>query len=218
MKLWIPMNKIQPVAYSGSENTANVLSGNIFASILIWVENSSASKLYQCRRSPQEHSSLRLCIKICVCLCVCNSLVTVVIEAVVTAQCSQGAQSDGIGEKNLGSGINPHLKQTDASELTLLSSCVSVTLIQTWGIPVPLRVWTSLVSGSKRFHLMLQVVWLRGPKERSEQRRGTEPWSTQPKERGGRTVKHSSRDHTIHFISMWDRGGMNFECYTQNLH
>lgn len=30
-------------------------------------------------------------------------------EAVIAAQCSQGAQSDGIGEENLGAGINPHL-------------------------------------------------------------------------------------------------------------
>lgn len=38
-----------------------------------------------------------------------DSLVTVVMEAVIAAQCSQGAQSDGIGEENLGAGINPHL-------------------------------------------------------------------------------------------------------------
>lgn len=30
-------------------------------------------------------------------------------EAVIAAQCSQGTQSDGIGEENLGTGINPHL-------------------------------------------------------------------------------------------------------------
>lgn len=40
-----------------------------------------------------------------------NSLVTVVMEAVVAAQSSQGAQSDGIGEENLSAGINPHLSQ-----------------------------------------------------------------------------------------------------------
>lgn len=32
-------------------------------------------------------------------------------EAVVAAQSSQGAQSDGIGEENLSAGINPHLSQ-----------------------------------------------------------------------------------------------------------
>ena len=41
-------------------------------------------------------------------LCV-NSLVTVVMEAIVAAQRSQGTKSDGIGEKNLSAGINPHL-------------------------------------------------------------------------------------------------------------
>ena len=41
-------------------------------------------------------------------LCI-DSLVTVVMEAVVAAQCSQGTQSDGIGEENLSAGINPHL-------------------------------------------------------------------------------------------------------------
>lgn len=40
---------------------------------------------------------------------VCNSLVTVVVEAVVAAQCSQGAQADGVGEEDLGAGIDPHL-------------------------------------------------------------------------------------------------------------
>lgn len=45
-------------------------------------------------------------------LCV-NSLVTVVMEAVVAAQRSQGAQSDGIGEENLSTCINPHLSQTE---------------------------------------------------------------------------------------------------------
>lgn len=42
-----------------------------------------------------------------------NLLVTVVMEAVVAAQRSQGAQSDGIGEENLSAGINPHLSQTE---------------------------------------------------------------------------------------------------------
>lgn len=48
-------------------------------------------------------------------LCI-NSLVTVVMEAVVAAQRSQGAQSDGIGEENLSASINPHLSQTEKSE------------------------------------------------------------------------------------------------------
>lgn len=48
-------------------------------------------------------------------LCI-NSLVTVVMEAVVTAQCSQGTQPDGIGEENLCASINPHLSQTEMSE------------------------------------------------------------------------------------------------------
>lgn len=43
-------------------------------------------------------------------LCI-NSLVTVVMEAVVAAKRSQGAQSDGIGEENLSACINPHLSQ-----------------------------------------------------------------------------------------------------------
>lgn len=48
----------------------------------------------------------RLCVFVCF-----NSLVTVVVEAVVAAQRSQGAQSDGVGEKNLSASINPHLSQ-----------------------------------------------------------------------------------------------------------
>lgn len=45
---------------------------------------------------------------ICTYVCI-DLLVTVVMEAVIAAQCSQGTQSDGIGEENLGTGINPHL-------------------------------------------------------------------------------------------------------------
>lgn len=48
-----------------------------------------------------------------------HSLVTVVIEAVVAAQCSQGTQSDGIGEENLGASINPHLPQREKHLLNL---------------------------------------------------------------------------------------------------
>ena len=40
-----------------------------------------------------------------------NSLVTVVMEAIVAAQRSQGTQADGIGEENLSACINPHLSQ-----------------------------------------------------------------------------------------------------------
>lgn len=51
------------------------------------------------------------------CVFVCfNSLVTVVVKAVVAAQRSQGAQSDGVGEKNLSASINPHLSQTEESK------------------------------------------------------------------------------------------------------
>lgn len=40
-----------------------------------------------------------------------NSPVTVVVEPVVAAQCCQGPKSNGIGEKNLSTSINPHLPQ-----------------------------------------------------------------------------------------------------------
>lgn len=34
-------------------------------------------------------------------------------EAVVTAQSSQSAQANGIGEENLSAGINPHLSERE---------------------------------------------------------------------------------------------------------
>lgn len=49
-----------------------------------------------------------------------NLLVTVVMEAVIAAQCSQSTQSDGIGEENLGAGINPHLPQMEVTFQNLL--------------------------------------------------------------------------------------------------
>lgn len=42
-----------------------------------------------------------------------NSPVTVVVETVVAAQCGQGAKSNGIGEENLSTSINPHLPQME---------------------------------------------------------------------------------------------------------
>lgn len=41
-------------------------------------------------------------------------------EAVIAAQCSQSTQSDGIGEENLGAGINPHLPQMEVTFQNLL--------------------------------------------------------------------------------------------------
>lgn len=42
-----------------------------------------------------------------------NSPVAVVMETVVAAQCGQRSKSDGIGEKNLSTSINPHLRQME---------------------------------------------------------------------------------------------------------
>lgn len=80
-------------------------------------------------------------------------------------------------------------------------------------IPVLLQVWTSLVSGSKRSHLKLQVEWLHGPKERPGPGRGTELWSTQPTGGGEkRAVKYTSRYCRSNLYSTLGGGEVKFEC------
>lgn len=79
--------------------------------------------------------------------------VAVVVEAVVAAQCGQGAQPDGVGEEHLGASINPDLGCEGGCQgvMRVPGRCPapSSSLLSPVPSPVPQPAWTSQVSGSR---------------------------------------------------------------------
>ena len=164
-----------------------------------------------------------------------NVLVTVVMEAVVAAQRSQGTQPDGIGEENLGAGINPHLPQREVTFQNLfiyvswMSYFLVTTLLQTnvhryFSVGLCKRYTCASPSldqsGFRQYTIPSKAPGRVTPwaKRTTRTRQGNRAvkYTTQRKMEK-RAMKYTSRYSGINFQDIFEGGEVKFECYVSEL-